>query len=280
MTATLTRRDVDLDFDPAAVPRDWYAGDGYATTFLNSLSMLFPEGEKFFVDSVKHYRDRVHDPALRAQIVGFIGQEAMHGREHRAFNDMLAAHGYRSGPGVDRWLRRFLGLVRAVFSPKSQLAITCALEHFTAMLAEQALESEHTREQIHPSVRPLWLWHMLEEAEHKAVAYDVYRAVGGGYLRRIWIMLLVSIAFVVVQTGVQWRLMATRRILWKPWRWGRALWWQWIAPGDFRRLVPRYLSYFRPRFHPNDRDNTALVAHWDAALFGAEGQMRDQLRAA
>jgi uncharacterized protein len=274
MTHTITRRDVALAFDPAAVPRDWYGGDGYATTFLAALSMLFPEGEKFFVDSVKHFKDRIESPALRAQVAGFVGQEAMHGREHRAFNELLAAHGYRSGPAVDRGLCRLLRVVRRVLSPKSQLAVTCALEHFTAMLAEQALESDHIRALLHPSVRPLWLWHMLEEAEHKAVAYDVYRAVGGGYLRRAAIMVLTSIVFVVVATGVQARLMATRRILWKPWRWARALYWQWIKPGDFRKLVPRYLSYFRPRFHPTDRDNAALIAQWDAALFGPDGTMR------
>jgi predicted metal-dependent hydrolase len=84
----IPRRDVDFGLDPAAVPRDWVDGCPYATTMLAALSMLFPEGERFFVDSVKQLRQRVDDPALREAIVGFIGQEAMHGREHRALNDM------------------------------------------------------------------------------------------------------------------------------------------------------------------------------------------------
>jgi predicted metal-dependent hydrolase len=87
----IPRRDVDFGLDPAAVPRDWADGCPYATTMLAALSLLFPEGERFFVDSVKQLRHRVEDPALREAIVGFIGQEAMHGREHRVLNDITAA---------------------------------------------------------------------------------------------------------------------------------------------------------------------------------------------
>src|SRR5947208_4899049 len=79
-------RDVALDL--AVPPRDWCAGDPFTTTFMASLSMLFPEGERFFVDSVKAYR-RAVPPELEERVAGFIGQEAMHGREHRAFNALL-----------------------------------------------------------------------------------------------------------------------------------------------------------------------------------------------
>src|SRR5262249_26150333 len=158
--------------------------------------------------------------------------------------------------------------------------ITCALEHFTAMLAEQMLETDRIREQIHPSVRPLWVWHSLEEAEHKAVAYDVYRAVGGGYLRRVAMMIVTSVCFIAVAGGLHARLMGSRGILWKPWRWLRGLRHMWIWPGNFTRLVPRYFTYFRPGFHPNDRDNTALVARWRETLFGPTGTMHDRMRAA
>src|SRR5687768_6339502 len=135
----IPRRDVDFALDPESVPRDWCHDNAYQTTFLNALSLLFPEGEKFFVDSVKHARSRVTDPALQRQITGFIGQEAMHGKEHRAFNELLVAHGFPSAPAIDRRLRRFLRMVRKTLPPQSQLAVTCALEHFTAMMAEELL---------------------------------------------------------------------------------------------------------------------------------------------
>ncbi|HEY5944236.1 MAG TPA: metal-dependent hydrolase [Kofleriaceae bacterium] len=275
----IPRRDVDFHLDSATIPRDWCNDDGYETTFLNALSLLFPEGERFFVESVKQHKDQITDPQLVRDIAGFIGQEAMHGREHRAFNDLLVSHGYREAPRVDANLKKFLKFVRRTMSPKSQLAVTTALEHFTAMLAEQLLSHPRMRDQMDPQVAPLWLWHALEESEHKAVAFDVYRAAGGGYLRRISIMMLTTIVFFAVQAFVHARLMATRKILWKPWTWARGITRMWIYPGFFTRLAPAYFSYYRPSFHPNDRDTRELLAAWQASLFGDSGTLNARISA-
>src|SRR5690242_13496505 len=136
----IPRRNVEIEFDPTVVPRDWYDDDPFVTTHLNALSLLFPEGERFFVDSVKQLRHLVDDPELRERIHGFIGQEAMHGKEHRAFNELIAA------PEVDAWLRHFLQkVVKRTLSKHSQLAATVALEHFTAIMAEGLLRRESMR---------------------------------------------------------------------------------------------------------------------------------------
>ena len=274
----IPRRDLDLDLDPASIPRDWCHDNAYQTAFLNALSLLFPEGEKFFVDSVKQMKSRVTDPVLQQQIIGFIGQEAMHGREHRAFNDLIVAHGYKSAPIVDKRLRKFLGFVRRILSPMSQLAVTCALEHFTAMLAEQLLGDERVRAELDPSVRPLWLWHALEESEHKAVAFDVYRAAGGGYARRVAMMLVTTVVFFIAQGLAHTHMMVDRKILWKPWRWVRGIARMWIYPGFFTRLAPAYFSYFRPGFHPDDRDTRTLLATWRDVMFGDTGTLRERVR--
>ena len=262
---TIQRRDVA--FDLTAVPRDWCGDDPYRTTFMNALSLLFPEGEKFFVDSVKHYT-REGDAA------GFIGQEAMHGREHRALNDMLVAHGYTAAPNIDLRLKKFLKLVRRVLSPKSQLAATTALEHFTAIMAERLLADPAMRDEIHESVRPLWLWHALEESEHKSVAFDVYKAAGGGYVRRIAIMMLTTVVFFAVQAAAHARLMSQRGVLLRPWTWLGGIRRMWIYPGYFMRLVPAYFSYYRPAFHPSDRDTRELLARWERELFDTRGMLR------
>jgi len=260
----IPRRNVELALDPTTVPRDWLDGDAYQTTFMNALSLLFPEGEQFFVKSVKAMQDRITDPELRREVVGFIGQEATHGREHRAFNELLVGHGFAEAPRIDLGLKRFLQRVRKVLSPQSQLATTAALEHFTAMLAEQLLRDARMRNAIHETVRPLWMWHALEESEHKAVAFDVYRAIGGGYARRATMMVLTT---------------ATRGVLWKPWRWLRGATRMYIYPGFLVRHLPAYLAYFRPGFHPNDRDTTALLATWRDELFGPNGVLREKLAA-
>jgi predicted metal-dependent hydrolase len=276
MPTAIERRDVDFGLDAGEVPRDWCHDDAFQTSFLNALSLLFPEGERFFVDSVKHYRDRV--PELEREVTGFIGQEAMHGKEHRALNDLIIEHGYASAPAVDRTLRRFLHLVRKTLSPASQLAVTCALEHFTAMLAENLLRDPAMRSDVHPSVRPLWLWHALEEAEHKAVAFDVYGAIGGGYARRAMLMLLTTAIFFAAQAAAHARLMADRGIHLRPWKWLRGATRFWIYPGYLTRLFPAYLAYFRPGFHPNDRDVGRLLDSWRDAMFGADGSLRDRLK--
>lgn len=275
----IPRRNVELAFDPTIIPRDWVSNDAYETTFMNALSLLFPEGEQFFVRSVKAFQDQIIDPELRQEVIGFIGQEATHGREHRDFNDLMVGHGFAEATAIDRWLKGFLRRVRETLPAQSQLAATCALEHFTAMLAEQLLRDARMRNAIHEAVRPLWMWHALEESEHKSVAFDVYRAIGGGYTRRASIMLVTTAVFFAVQFIVHLRLMSTRRVLWKPWRWLRGATRLYIYPGFLVRHVPAYLAYFRPTFHPTDRDTTKLLALWRDELFGATGLLRENLAA-
>lgn len=244
-----------------------------------ALSAVFPDGEDFFVRSVRHFRDQITDPVLQRQVAGFIGQESVHGREHRAFNRRLAQLGYPT-LRVERITRWGLKNRERVFTPTANLAATAALEHFTATLAELALTDEVARTLPgDPNVRDLFLWHALEESEHKAVAFDVYRAVGGGYWRRTTTMLYTTAIFFAVLALVQARMMVTRRVLWKPWTWTRGVRKMWLYPAYFTRLVPAYLDYFRPRFHPDDRDTDALLARWRETLFGADGALNDRAAA-
>src|SRR5690606_18852059 len=87
-----TRR-IEFEYDET-LPKHFVGGDPAMSHVVAVLSSLFPEGEDFFVESVRRYRDRIDDPELKKQVAGFIGQEAIHGREHRTFNDRLAAMGY------------------------------------------------------------------------------------------------------------------------------------------------------------------------------------------
>jgi len=275
----IPRRNVDVPFDPAQVPQDWCQANPFLTTHLAALSLLFPEGERFFVDSVKRYRDRITDPRLREEVAGFIGQEAMHGREHRAFNELCEAQGLRSAPRREAGLRRLLGLVRKVVPARGQLAATCALEHFTAILAELLLRDGSMRDDLDPSVRPLWVWHALEESEHKAVAFDVYRHTGGGYLVRSSVMVLTTIIFFAELAWVHASFARERGLLWKPWKW-RGLMRLWLRKGHAWQTLAAYFAYFKPGFHPNDRDTDALLAVWRDRLFGETGELRGRLRAA
>ena len=145
---------------------------------------------------MRHFRDQVTDPDLKRQVAGFIGQEAVHGREHRVLNDRLAELGYPTKQ-IERVTRWGLETRERIVPPIANLAATAALEHFTATLAEVLLSNDEARELFgHDELRNLFLWHALEESEHKAVAFDVYKAAGGGERMRVWTMNALCVGFV------------------------------------------------------------------------------------
>src|SRR3954453_22859773 len=181
----------------------YFAADGdiVMSHVLTVLSSTFPEGEKFFVRSVAAARDDITDPRLLADVDGFIGQEEMHGREHQVLNDRLAEYGYPTR-GISRYVQGLYWVRERIQSKKVNLAFTAALEHYTATLAELLLTDEEARRAVgRPGARDILTWHALEESEHKAVAFDVYKAVGGSETMRIFIMYLTDLLF-IVETSV------------------------------------------------------------------------------
>ena len=272
-----TRR-ISFEASLQDLPKHFAAdGDLILSHVAASLSAVFPDGEDFFVRSVRHYRDQITDPELKRQVAGFIGQEAMHGREHRAFNDRLDQLGYPT-KRVERFTAKGLAIRERLLPPVSNLAATAALEHFTATLAELVLSSEETRALFGDNeVRNLFLWHALEESEHKAVAFDVYKAVGGGERLRRWTMNAMRFGFVVgMAAQVVIGLLLDRetyrrgklRRSWKKFR---------KSPIVRRELWDQLKDYNRPDFHPDDSDATELVEQWRDVLFGEEGTLNDKL---
>ena len=274
----VTTRRVSFDAVIADLPRHFAAdGDLVTSHVMAALSAVFPDGEDFFVRSVRAFRDQLTDPILARQVAGFIGQESMHGREHRALNARLGRLGY-STERVARFTRAGLRLRSRLLSATANLAATAALEHFTATLAELLLGDAEARRQCgHRGITDLFLWHALEESEHKAVAFDVYRAIGGSERTRTLTMNLVTAGFVlgtVVQVAVSLSLdPATYRrgILWASLRRFRH------SPFVQRSVWRRLRDYNRRDFHPDDYDAGELVGRWRDELFGSAGALRPLL---
>ena len=259
----------DMAFRPATPPdRWWLGGDPIATTFFNALSASFPQGERFFMDAVRPYRDDAA-PLLRDQIIAFTTQEAIHSREHLSFNNSLKAYGYDLDR-IDRYLKGRFDFGRKL--PRlNWLCATIALEHFTAILAHAILSESDDLAGAPPELKRLWQWHAMEEIEHKAVAFDTFLSATRNFspLRRWWIrcfsMVLTSIMFFQfigfgvkeffrqdgINTGKSWR--ALLRYLWS-------------KPGLMRRVAPSYFAYFKPGFHPWQVDDRALIAGVEATL--------------
>src|SRR3954470_16333052 len=95
MTELVVRRLlIDLD---TPVPRRWAGGDAFRSALYNALSMSFPLGEQFFIDSLRSGMKQLPDDQrerLAAEVQGFIGQEATHRRIHALFNGHLEKLGY------------------------------------------------------------------------------------------------------------------------------------------------------------------------------------------
>jgi predicted metal-dependent hydrolase len=253
-------------------------GDIVMSHVLAVLSSVFPDGEDYFVRSVEAARDRIVDPKLREAVEGFIGQESMHGREHRALNERLAELGYPTR-AIGSYVRTLTSLRRRFQGERANLAYTAALEHYTATLAETLLGDPRARAEIgHDGVRSLLLWHALEEAEHKAVAFDVYKHTGGTERMRVVIMWLTHLTF-VLETSI-WTAVsiakdpAARR---HPVRVLRGAARLRHSPFASRRTVAQLFQYHRRGFHPNDRDTTTLIATWRDKLFGSRGELTELL---
>jgi hypothetical protein len=261
-----TPRRMDFVFDDS-IPMDWFGGSPFKTMVLTALSATFPEGERFFVDSVRHYQKRV-SPDLAKQVSGFIGQEAHHGREHTAFNEFMGRKGLPMAE-IDEFVEKGMKFMRRKLSPERQLAMTCALEHFTAILAEMALENPEFFGPMDDRVKPLWYWHAIEESEHKAVAFDVFQEQVGSYWIRSSQMVMNSLEFAFFSSYHTYQLFKARGIQrdWKMHREGlKELF---VKPGWLRKMGKAYLSYYMPSFHPWQRDTTKAMNHWKA-VYGIE----------
>ncbi|MFC3966361.1 metal-dependent hydrolase [Nocardia jiangsuensis] len=271
-------RRIKFAYPAGTLDRHYVDGDLVMSHVIANLSATFPEGEDFFVRSVRRFAGEITDSELESQVQGFIGQEVTHGRAHRALNERLHQMGYPTRRG-ERTTRRILTRYERFLSPLTCLAITAALEHFTAVFAETLLGDERAQALLGSTeVRSMLLWHAIEESEHRSVAFDVYRAVGGTERRRIWAMRGISISFatgVVVNTTLS---LLGDRAAYNPIRLVRSLAAIPHSPFLTRAVQRRVGAYSKNGFHPDDTDNTALLEYWTAELFGEEGTLVDHLR--
>lgn len=273
-------------------------GDVVMSHMLAALSGLFPDGEEIFIDAVRLHRDQVTDPDLLRQVNAFIGQEVTHGREHRRLNARLADLGYRSqlvenllhqDQAITPRMMRFLKVVTRFgplkdvgeqleedeqFEPEPimKLAITAALEHYTATMAEMLLsEPELQARFADEGLFRMWAWHAIEECEHKSVAFDVYKAVGGDEEMRRRALRMSTLALVFI-TG--WHTVAgvlTDRRSWRRFGLARSVWRMRTNPLLSREFRQRIADYNRPDFHPLQHDTNALESAWRTWL-DSDGQ--------
>lgn len=265
--SALTVRKLTVDL-ASGFDRHWHSGDAYRTMYYNALSMSFPVGEQSFIDSVRDTMDRLPEDArydkLRADIAQFIGQEATHRHLHGQYNAQLAKQGL-----VNHWenwaTTRIQWARRRKLSPMYMLAITAAYEHCTAVFGDGALRYDRWLAKAEPKMRLMWRWHAAEETEHKAVAFDLYRALGGSERQRVLTYLYVLFMFALESHAQTINNLWHDGTLFKP----RTLWgfatMFFGRDGVVWRSTGPMLKYLAPSFHPNRHGDPTLAENWLAA---------------
>ena len=246
--------------------RLWHGGRVEATAIYNALSTTFPAGEAYFVESVRKFREGT-PPKLAGEIKAFTTQEAIHSREHDAFNRRAADAGYNLGP-LEKQVEHRLSFSRQR-PPIVSLGATMALEHFTAILAHQLLANPRHLAGADREAADLWRWHSVEEIEHKGVAYDTWLHATRDWPRlKRWkvkakVMLFVTRNFLVDRTRGALELMRQDGVIGLR-AWALLLWYLWINPGMFRKIAGAWFKFFLPGFHPWNEDDRHLLAGYDA----------------
>jgi predicted metal-dependent hydrolase len=259
MTDLVVRRLlVDLE---APIARHWCGGDAFRTALFNALSMSFPIGEQFFIDAVRDGAKGLPDPErerFRSQVTGFIGQEATHRRLHGLFNAHLEARGLVNSWGP-RALKRAQRLADA--DPRHAVAATAAYEHFTAMLALRLLSRPDELPTDDERLRTFWMWHAAEECEHKTVAFDLYRLLGGDDRWRLRWFVRVTILFSIDLARQTTSNLRRDGTLWHAATWANGARFLFGRAGLVRDLWRPWRAYFRRDFHPSQQDDR-LSRRW------------------
>jgi len=247
----------NMGFELDDTPRHWMADAAVPTALANTLHLIFPMGERFFVRAVKHFADRLDDPALRAQVKGFYAQEGRHAHEHERVFALLERHGYDVKPFLRVYKKIAFETIERVSPPKLRLAVTVALEHYTAIMAEDALE-HGLLDRAHPAMQPLLAWHAAEEIEHKAVAFDVLKSVDDSYAWRMAGMALATALLMGFWAlGTTMLLRQEKLGLFEVVRQLRAA--RKANPIMSRVFVRGIREYLRRDFHPWHNDNLAAA---------------------
>lgn len=253
-----TRRDLGFEL-PADRVQDWVGNGGvHFSHLMNTMSLVIPVGERFFIDAVRHYRDQIQDPELKKAATAFIGQEAMHGREHDEYNARMFER-LPSAAVFEKRVKSLLDWFAANTPASMRLSGTIALEHLTAIMANGLLEDDRVTANAEPGYHALWRWHALEETEHKGVAYDVWEATQGtgtvAYAHRTFGLILATAIFwgMVIPHYIGFIRKEGKLTDLAGWR--AMVRMAFTEVGFLRKMARPWFAYFRRDFHPWDDDN-------------------------
>ncbi len=235
----------------------------FGRMMFGAMSLVFPEGERFFIRAVKHFAGQIKDENLAQDVKNFIGQEAQHGKLHETFNKAVLGHEYDIEPFLKWYKSTMFDFVEEkatqLLGKELALSVTAAAEHFTATWAAHGLSSGYLEEHIKSQeLLDFMQWHAVEEIEHKHVAFDVLQEINDAYLLRVAGMLFcaVLLPFVISAAFVSLAAQAKNLDI-------LAFFGDGFAEGKNGSIIssflPAIVEYLKPGFHPSDHDDYALA---------------------
>ena len=275
-TGTMPIRHFNFNFDAKTFDDKFYLQKEWASAYFYALSIFLTYGEELVIETARYHRDFITDPILKQRVSALIGQEALHSKFHNEYNDIMTEHNFPVK------LYRFLAekvfeYTFLKFPQPLKLSMMAGIEHFTAVVAEYMMKHEdHFYYSDDAKARALWMWHMLEESEHKDIAYDVYQVLSVDYGLRVFGFML---AFVTILGGVSLGALLLPFLrkpsnlisvsFWKEAKTSASLLFGY-ENGVFGSTIGHIADYFRPDFHPNDHDTTAYLNYYKEKLFNPE----------
>ena len=277
----IVRRNVIIPLDKNKKFSFYYEDNSVVTSLFVVLSAMFPPGEMFFIESVRNVRDQIRDEKLLEDIRNFIAQEAFHSREHKSLNEHLIQSNYPEVVEIEALTKARLDKFRKL--PKvEQLAATVVMEHFTATLARLLLTDPLIKQKTTQESRNLWEWHALEELEHKSVAFDALKAIGGNTVRNRRIALIRVARFIAPITFDYWiQILKRKDIKFSVKELKDAFYLAFGGVnrlGIFSRTFIEMLDVRDQHFDPLDMQTEQLEAEYREKLFGENGILKSARR--
>lgn len=261
----IVRKNLDFGLTEDDIPKYWMAGDAFKTRVMDAVQSTFPDGERYFISSVRAFREDIEDPELRSEVKDFMSQEGQHGIVHTDFNARLG----RQGIAIDKFTENTKSITNKRlkrYSAGYNVALTAALEHFTAMMADLFFAEKEMLAGADQRVRAMFAWHAIEEMEHKAVAYDVMQKVAKvGYFKRTLAMTHATLSFTLFTLIAPWFMLGMDGYS-VPKRLGMYAknlgWLLGLRKGIIGRMLPMIFKYYKPGFHPNHIPSVHNYPDW------------------
>ena len=257
------RKNLDFQLEQK-MPRFWFGGDPFKTRVFDALSLTFPDGERYFINSVRLYRDQITDPELQAKVKDFIMQEAQHGIAHDRMNQVMKDQGLPVDEMVGQMKIRLNEWLEHR-SPQLNIAITAASEHLTALMAECFYAKKSTLAVVDPYVRAMYAWHAIEEMEHRDVTFDVMQNVAKvDYLLRARALVITSAlmyGYTMYRTNIMLKADGFSKIE-RAKQFAKGTQWLFGKGGLLKSMKKPYLDWFKRDFHPNQHPVLAQYPVW------------------